>query len=199
MRPQHWTHESTIRVLLVAILLVLPSGRAGALGVYHYSDDFSTSKAQVDSYRNSGISEPPCPELSFSGSLCYLPDSLGDRCLAFSCGFEMECAHLCYRFPVGAAGLNITDATIGFEAPELTDTWGSIDVYRSYDGTAWTLFGTMSAPGTFEHQFAPTQPCEWLYIKFYGGGIMIDDLSVTLNYSTATDASTWGMIKALFR
>jgi hypothetical protein len=199
MRLPHWTHGFAIRVLLVAIMLVVASSRAGALGVYHYADDFSTAKAQVDSYRHSGISEQPCPELSFYGSLCYLPDSLGDRCLAFSCGFEMECAHLCYRFPVGTAGLDITDATIGFEVPALTDTWGSIDVYRSYDGTSWTLFGTMSAPGTFEYQFAPPQPCEWLYIKFYGGGIMIDDLSVTLNYNTATDASTWGMIKALFR
>ncbi|MFH1220085.1 MAG: hypothetical protein V1694_06485 [Candidatus Eisenbacteria bacterium] len=183
----------------LTILLAFHPSAAGALEQYQYFDDFSTGKARQDSYRNSGISDPPCPDLSFYGSLCYLPDSLGDRCLAFSCGFEMECAHLCYRFPVGSAGLDITDAMIGFEVPEMTDPWGSIDVYRSYDGTFWTLLEAIAAPGTYEYHFAPPQPCEWLYIKFSGGGIMIDDLSVTLNYNTATDASTWGMIKALFR
>jgi hypothetical protein len=189
---------------LVVVLFILISEPMFALdmpwaqGHYHYYDDFSTTKAETDSYQHSGISEPPCPDFSFYGHLCYLPDSLGNRGLAFFCGFELACAHLHYRFPLGDEGLDITGGVVTFEIKQMPDAGGVIKHYHSYDGTSWTLADSIGGPGSYEYTLTPPPTCEWAYIRFRGGGLLLDDLSVTLDYATATDASTWGSIKALF-
>ncbi len=190
---------SLLAVLLFSALLVVPSSRVVAQGQYTYFDDFSSDKARVDSYLHSSISDPPCPTFGFDSFLCFNPDSLGNRRLAFYYSFTLEpYAYIYYRFPLGSQNLDITDGVVGFEIPGEISPGGRIDYFHSYDGSTWVHADSITVPGTYEYVLSPAQPREWVYIRFRGGRMLLDDLSVTLNRTTTTQGSNWGSIKALF-
>jgi hypothetical protein len=185
---------------IVTVLLCVSSLSSVAQDQYHYFDDFSTNKADADSYDHSAMYEPPCPGFGFSGWLCYGDDSLGDRSLGFYGGFLLEPdPHLSYMFPLDVEALQITGGMIGFEIPEFLNPDRQLRFYLSYDGTSWAVADTIMTPGIYDYPLSPPQSCGHVYIRFSGGSVLLDDLTVTLNYTTATDASAWGSIKALFR
>jgi hypothetical protein len=185
--------------LMVVILFCSPSVLV-AQGQYNYFDDFSTDKARTDSYAHSYIADPPCPDFGFDPFLCFNPDSLGNRRLAFYYTFTLEgIACICYRFPVGSERFYITTGVVRFELPGFIHSGGRIDFLHSLDGTNWTHADSIWAVGTYEYVITPPYHPVYLYICLRGGRMLIDNLSVTLNPSTATDDPTWGAIKALFR
>jgi hypothetical protein len=189
----------TVASLLPILLLAFPATSA-AQGQYHYFDDFSTDKARTDSYAHSSIADPPCPEFGFTAFLCFNPDSLGNRRLAFYYSFTLDgIAGICYRFPLGSESIDITTAVIRFDLADTIHSGGRIDFYHSVDGDSWTHADSIWALGTYEYILIPPSPCENLYIELRGGRMMIDNLSVTLNPTAATDDPTWGAIKAMFR
>jgi len=167
---------------LDAVAVKVPSG-----WTYQYFDDFSTDKAETDSYTHSifwpkDAFPPPEPYL-------YYVHLAGDRALAFA-DYQGQPAHLGYRFPIvsthvhrrvaGILGLNVrfpNNAHISQSPP------GYLLYSLSSDGHTWSTPEQLH-PGRNEILVESLQGT--IYVIFLGTRVVIDDLSVHLHSPPAT-------------
>jgi len=175
-----------IRILGLGFgLLVFLLGAPVAHGQwsYQYYDDFSTNKAQFDSYDHSPFWEPGMICLDGYLSYTYL-QGFPPPALAFCRGFELYgVAYVSYSFPLSGV-------------PRPSEVWGTLEVdtgtaesdpYLAYavsgDGTTWTL----PMPLGWGHQQIPLGSSEGTcYVKLMGIGAGINNLHVALTPEPAT-------------
>ena len=129
------------------------------LGAYHYADDFSTPKAEKDSYDHSVFwpeqaFPPPKPYLFFT-HVMKPPEAL-----AFA-EYKGQSAHLAYEFPIASSeAAPASWGTLQLDVSDLGDGYASYSL--STDGEVWTLpmplgFGhvkiPLGLPGTYIRHF----------------------------------------------
>jgi len=154
---------------------------------YHYFDDFSTDKAEKDSYTHSvfwprGAFPPAEPYLYYYGE--------GDnRVLAFA-GYRGQLAHLGYCFPIGQGqGKRLVRGTfeIDVQFPSDAEILQSPPGYMLYsisgDGVNWSI-PTMLEPG--HHNIAIESLHGTCYVILIGTRAVIDNLKVRLYSPPAT-------------
>jgi len=162
------------------------SVQAAAGWTYRYYDDFSTGKAQTDSYAHSVFwpanAFPPAePYLSYFGS------GQG-RALAFV-GYVGQPAHLGYRFPLGPTPDRHVRGSLGIDVAFPSNALisqtppGYLMVSLSDDGTHWS---TPEALDTGRHEIPIESLHGTCYVMFLGASAMIDNLSVDLASPAAT-------------
>ncbi|UCG46304.1 MAG: right-handed parallel beta-helix repeat-containing protein [Phycisphaerales bacterium] len=154
---------------------------------YHYSDDFTTDKAEEDSYSHSVFwpreaFPPPEPYL-------YYSSVGGDRGLVFA-GYGGEPAHLAYCFPLGPGqstrpvrGRLEIDVRFPSNAEISQSPRGYLLFSTSDDGIEWTT-PKMMTPG--QNRIPLESVKGSCYVIFLGTRVLIDDLDVYLVSPPAT-------------
>ena len=190
--------RSALLALLVLATACLGSARAFD---YAYLDDFSTDKAVLDSYSHSVfLDELPSP-WPVGGFLMYHRGAELDY-LAFYSGMGNDAsARLYYSFPLQGREV-ISHGLLEFDIVYSYDSMAWIRYWRSYDGSSWEWVTTVSQVGHYTFELIPPDSCSYISIGLWGehGGdmILIDNLSVTLTYTTPVERSTWSRIKELY-
>lgn len=152
---------------------------------YRYFDDFSTDKAITDSYFHSLFYDIP-PDISLGGFLSYI-NMEGGRTLGFFRGFMVDAyAYLDYRFPLDGGSDPLIGGTI-----EL-DVWvvgynGHLCLYESYDEVEWEPLGYITLPGHYDYTLSPQSGCSSVFLRFSGGGVLIDNLSLLLPLNSGSE------------
>jgi hypothetical protein len=191
-----------ITFMLAAVLFVTsPFVRAEIL-TWNYEDDFSnynTDKIRYDSYYHSRVvsvgGERPSLPVSF---LVYTNDTDPAGMLFFErwediYGSESRDAFLAYNFPLD----NILDE-VDSGTFEVDVTYGTASPYISYQlsegGIEWTEPVAL-IEGHNQFSLLPsTDP--YTYIKLTGGGVFIDNLSVTVSGPEIPEPATICLVAA---
>ena len=176
-----WDWITAAIVVSVAVCLVPAQVHAWT---YDYRDDFSTNKAEQDSYLHSIY----WPQGAFPPSESYLyhSDTQQQRELGFG-DFNGEAAVLGYRFPVGSdksptAVSGYLNIDVRFQ--DTTDlVSGSLEYSLSEDGVIW---GSARQLGSGNHNISLESVSGAFYIRFRGTEVLIDNLEVFLSSSPAT-------------
>ncbi len=175
-----WT---TAAVLAVAALCLAP-GQVSADWSYEYRDDFSTGKAETDSYIHSVFwpqgAYPP------SEAYLYLSDAAPQRELGFG-DYHGEPAYLRYRFPLGRTlpGKAVSGSLhIDVRLPYGSDVASGYLRYSfSPDGVNWSSPQKLD-PGS--HDISIESMRGVCHVRFSGTEVLIDNLEVSLYVSPAT-------------
>ena len=143
---------------------------------YSYFDDFSTNKAEMDSYEHSPFVDT-LPDIFLSGLLKY-EQYWFDRVLGFHSGFMAGAdAYLNYRFHVGNSEEMIISGRI--ELDVFSDLFpGHINIFISDNGVTWTLVGSITQSG--HYSYLVSLAGSTLYLSLSGGGVSIDNLYIEL-------------------
>jgi hypothetical protein len=161
--------------------------QAGAEWLYDYRDDFTTDKAQEDSYLHSvfwpeGAFPPPEPYLYYQGES-------SKRALVFM-DYVGQPAHLGYCFPIGPAqalrsvkGTLQIDVRFAGNADVSPSPAGYLLYSISDDGGTWSI---PEALGAGHQQIAMESVQGTCYIIFFGTRVMVDNLRVQLHSPPAT-------------
>jgi hypothetical protein len=163
------------------LLMALAAGTLKADWTYGYSDDYSTNKAEFDSYRHSAFwskDTVPLPD-----PYLYYVETERERGLAFA-DHEGQLAELGYEFPISSAqpvrtikGTVEIDVTFPSVADIAQDPPGELYYSTSQDGTAWSA-ATALQEG---HRYIPiTSASGRCYILFTGTRVLIDNLRASL-------------------
>jgi hypothetical protein len=167
-------NSTTFLLCLGLTYCVVVASSADTRWVYTYEDDFSTHKAEVDSYDHSIFwpeNEPPPPE----PYLFYTVQTEPSGGLAFV-GYQHDEARLAYCFPLEPSG---PPEMFGVLELDVLD-WqpgGYLAVQLSGDGQMWT-WGIML---DFGHQKIPLSSTQGTcYARFLGNGVVIDNLQVRI-------------------
>jgi hypothetical protein len=162
------------------------------LSDYSYSDDFSTGKAENDSYSHSPFVEF-LPPIFLTGLLMYTEYGVYQT-LGFYRGFDPYAdAYLRYEFPLEGECMSITGGSL--EVDVFTEGYNPILwIETSTDGMVWQTIGTISVAGHYEYSIAPVEPCTSLFLMFLGGSVFLDEFSLSLTLSHRGDANTDGII-----
>jgi hypothetical protein len=148
---------------------------------YVYVDDFTTDKVTTDSYEHSQILYYD-PGYSFYGMLVLWPWPTYEPCLGFWPGFEFGASVLRYQFPIVPITGNITGGTVGLDIELLEPFSGFwLDVKVSYDGENWEALDHITTPGYYEYPLSPPDSISQVYLEFWGGMMVLYNLSVQLN------------------
>lgn len=195
-----WNRHLHSALLALFVLAIAWRGSAGAFD-YAYLDDFSTDKATLDSYFHSVFLEELPSPWPVGGFLMYHRGPESDY-LAFYSGMGHDAsARLYYAFPLGRDQL-ISHGVLEFDIVYSDGSMAWIRYYRSYDSSSWEWVTTISQVGHHTFELVPPDPCSQVSIGFWGehGGdmILIDNLYVTLTYTTPVERSTWSRIKELY-
>lgn len=192
--------RNTVRHLGMGLLLIaLAAGTLRADWTYAYSDNFSTNKAEFDSYRHSAFwskDTVPLPD-----PYLYYVETERERGLAFA-DHQGQLAELGYEFPISSAqpvrtikGTVEIDVTFPSVADIAQDPPGELYYSTSQNGTAWSAATALQAG----HQYIPiTSGSGRCYILFTGTRVLIDNLRASL-YSpdvTIRVEGTFGTIQA---
>ena len=169
---------------------------------YSYIDDFSTDKAMEDSYSHSVFLEELPSAWPDAGFLMYRRGSTYDY-LAMYAGVAFDAsALLSYSFPLEAGGL-ISHGIFEFDIVHSDSDWGWIRYWRSYDGSSWEWITTVWQTGHYSFELVPPEPCSHVFLGLWGEHgddmMLLDNLSVSLTYSTPVERRTWSRIKALYQ
>lgn len=184
---------------IAVLMAAATAGPVRADATYTYSDDFSGSQAETDSYFHSPIVEE-LPDIHLSGVLMYGNSPSGSRALGFHHGWEVEgAAFLHYRFPIGEATMAVQSGELRFEVWPDWECPGGIFVTVSYDGSPGGFTHGLDAAGTYQYPLSPALPCDGVFVHFAGDGVFLDNLRVSLDTETPVEGRTWGAVKALFR
>jgi hypothetical protein len=145
---------------------------------YSYSDDFSTRKAEMDSYQHSPFVDS-LPLVFLYGLLVYMPEHR----LGFFKGWEVDAgAFLGYRFPLdGELGI-ITGGMLDVVVYSQTGG-GSFSICKSWNSKDWECFQPGWGLGHFELTPLPEDSCTSLYLSFSGDSVLLDSFSIQLTFS----------------
>ncbi len=185
----------TVAAIPAIVAVCLAPTQAQADYAYQYSDDFTTDKAQSDSYVHSIF----WPQGAYPPSEAYLyhRDTGPQTQLGFHY-YNDEPAYLGYRFPVrggqsGRAVFGSLQITVRLPYGSGAASPSSYLGYRlSSDGINWSSPQTLD-PGS--HDILMESVRGTCYVIFFGTEVLIDNLSVSLYALPATirvpqDAST---------
>jgi len=188
-------------MLAVVLFVTSPLVRAEIL-TWNYEDDFSnysTDRIKYDSYYHSrvvyvGGNRPPLP-VSF---LVYTNDTDPAEMLLFD-GYEGEYgsrdAFLAYSFPLDSILDEVDSGTF-----EVDVTYGTASPYISYElsegGIEWTEPVALVEGHNQVSLLPSTDP--YTYIKLTGGGVFIDNLSVTVSGPEIPEPATICLVAAGF-
>jgi hypothetical protein len=178
---------AAMAVLAGLAVCVAPS-RARAAWSYHYQENFSTDKAQTDNYFHSvfwpqGAYPPSQPYLYYRGEGSQRELGFGD--------YHDEPASLAYRFPPLSQAVphRIVSGSlrVSVSLPYSTDipASGYLRYTVSADAVNWSTPRELS-PGPSPHDIRLESVQGTCYIRFFGTGVLIDDLSVDLSEYSAT-------------
>lgn len=175
---------ATSAILSVAAVFLAP-GRIKADWSYEYQENFSTDKAETDTYYHS-IFWPQGAYPPSEPYLYYLRDG-SQRELGFG-DHHGEPASLSYRFPVGSIqpGRAVNGSLrLNVRSPYSATMPASGYLLYTYsaDGTNWSSTQELS-PGT--HDIWMESVRGTCYIIFFGTGVLIDDLRVDLSEYSET-------------
>ncbi|MBW7990957.1 MAG: hypothetical protein FVQ84_13205 [Planctomycetes bacterium] len=173
-----WNWITAAIVVSVAVCLV--PGQVHAW-TYNYRDDFSTNKAEENSYLHSIY----WPQGAFPPSEPYLYHSDTDE-LGFG-DLNDDAAILGYRFPVyPAQSPSAVNGYLNIDVrfQDSTDlVSGSLQYSLSDDGVTWSSDRQL---GQGSHNISLESVSGVLYVRFRGIEVLIDNLEVFLNSSPAT-------------
>jgi hypothetical protein len=186
----------TIAAIPAMVAVCLAPTRAQADYTYEYSDDFTTDKAQADSYIHSIF----WPQGAYPPSEAYLyhQDTGTQTQLGFG-DHNGDPAYLGYRFPIGRTqpGRAVFGSLqITVRLPYGSDAASPLSSYLRYslssDGINWSSPQTLD-PGSYDILMESMRGA--CYVIFFGTEVLIDNLNVSLYTLPATirvpqDAST---------
>ncbi len=147
---------------------------------WHYEDDFSTTKAESDSYDHStfwaelAVEHPP-------SSLYYPTIAYPPEMLAFAGDAFLE-----YAFPFDTVLTQIDSGTFGI------DVAGHLLYQFSQDEVNWTNPSPL-VDGFNEFPLLPSNN-PFVYIRLYGTDVAIDNLSVTVRGPGIPEPSTMSLL-----
>lgn len=149
------------------------------LDTYFYSDDFSTRKAEMDSYIHALFFADTLPFITQDGVLLYMDN----QTLGFFKGFkENAYAYLCYEFPLeGKLGI-VSAGTLKVDLLVKGDN-SLLFLDNSCDGKIWDSIDTITNSGHYEYVLVPEDPCSSLFVMFSGDGVFLDNFSLFLSLS----------------
>ena len=162
-------------IVILALAVGVKEARAATV-TWHYEDDFSTTKAETDSYDHT----PFYPIQTFHPlpALCYWPER---EILVFEGDhfpYE-EPAFLAYAFPLDNVLMRVD---CGFFELEVLFYESPFPTYLSYqlseNGVDWTEASALVEGHNIFCLLPSGSPTT--YIKLFGGGVSIDNLSVTI-------------------
>jgi len=174
---------ATAIILAVAAVCLAP-GQVRADWSYEYQDDFSTGKAEADSYIHSIF----WPQGAYPPSEAYLyhSDSGPQHELGFG-DHHGEAAYLGYRFPLGLTlpgkainGSLHVDVRLPYGSEVAS---GYLRYSFSPDGVNWSSPQKLD-PGS--HDISVESMRGVCYVIFFGTEVLIDNLAVNLYASPAT-------------
>ncbi|UCD00144.1 MAG: hypothetical protein JSW66_09735 [Phycisphaerales bacterium] len=177
----------TIATVLAMVAVCPVPSHAQSDWTYEYQDDFSTDKAQADSYIHSVF----WPQGAFPPSEPYLyhVDTGTQQELGFG-DYNGEPAYLGYRFPVGRIrpGRAVFGSLqVSVRLPYGSEAASSLSGYLRYrysdDGVNWSSPQRLD-PGS--HDILIESMRGACYIIFFGTEMLIDNLDVSLYSSPAT-------------
>ncbi len=168
-----WNWITAAIVVSVAVFLVPAQVNAWT---YNYRDDFSTNKAEQDSYLHSIF----WPQGAFPPEESYLYHSDTDE-LGFG-DYNGEAAVLGYSFPVSSSRSNGAvngNLSIEIRFQDTTDlVTGSLQYELSDDGVVWSSARQL---GQGSHNISLESVSGVCYVRFRGTEVLIDNLEVFLN------------------
>ena len=179
------SNAKLITWLGVWLLAVCGAGPLQADWTYDYADDFSMSKASLDSYRHSTFwsqDQVPRPE-----PCLYYIDIDRNRGLALA-DYKGQNAELGYRFPPTAArrmvkGVLVLDVSFPSTAEISQVQPGRLECKTSSDGMAWSASQVLSDG---HHEIPITSATGVCYILFSGTRVVIDNVAVSLSSTPVT-------------
>jgi hypothetical protein len=187
MRHQGTGWSWITATVLASAALCLAPGQVWADWTYEYQDDFSTDKAQTDSYIHS-IFWPQGAYPPLEAYLYHL-DTGPQRELGFG-DYHGESAYLGYRFPAGRTQPHRAvsgNMRIDVRLPYGNDAASSLSGYLRYsfspDGINWSNPQELD-PGS--HDISIESLRGVCYVIFFGTEVLIDNLAVNLYNSPAT-------------
>jgi hypothetical protein len=135
----------------------------------------------------------------------FVTDSTGDRGLGLYAGtvfYPGTPAFLSYRFPPDGVAGGMT-GTLEFDAlpaPSLAGGWGfgGAQAVIKYDDVRAVTVDPLQA-GHYTFDLAPPPTVNKVYLFVLGNMNRLDNLSVCLNATTPTRATSWGRIKTIYR
>lgn len=155
------------------------------LGSYFYSDDFSTRKAEMDSYAHSDFADS-LPYISLDGLLVYMDKQTLGFFKAFEVGAD---AYLCYEFPLeGKLGI-VSAGTLKVDLLVKRDN-SFLFLDNSCDGKIWDSLDTVTDSGHYEYVLVPEEPCSSLFLMFSGDRVFLDNFSLSLTFSNPSNIDT---------
>jgi len=168
-------------IILAGGAICLTPGKAQADWTYEYQEDFSEDDAESESYFHSIF----WPQGAFPPRQAYLyfSDTAEQRELGFG-DYNDDPAYLCYRFPGGSG--NSTGSVSGELLIDVyfLESSGYLSYQLSADGVNWSLKKDLETASQQEiHIESVRGSC---YVKFFGTGVLIDNLEVNLSSPSAT-------------
>jgi len=189
MKPPSTSWLWTTATILVGAAVCLTTSLAEADWTYEYRDDFSSNKAEEDSYLHSvfwpqGAFPPLEPYL-------YYLDTREGRQRELALGdYNGQPAHLGYCFPVGKVlprtavrGNLQVDVRFRYGAEVASSLSGYLLYSLSADGVNWSTPQELQAAS---HDIPIESVRGTCYITFFGTEVLIDNLVVNLYSSAAT-------------
>lgn len=179
---------AAVSAMIVLALALAPIDAKADIITWQYEDDFSTNKAESDSYDHT----PFYPIESFHPlpALCYDNDL---EMLAFE-GDNQVPAFLAYAFPLDNILTQVDSGT--FELDVLFSDASPYLTYLSYqlseDGIDWAEAVAL-VEGHNQFSLLPSDNPS-TYIKLYGNDVSIDNLSVTVEGPEIPEPSTLSLL-----
>jgi len=170
-----WFWVAAAISIVTAVCLIPSPAKA-----YEYHDDFSSDKAEGDSNFHSIF----WPQGAFPPRQAYLYfyDNGDERELGFG-DYNDDPAFLCYRFPEGSE--NLTGSVYGELLIDVRrlESSGYLSYRFSDDGVNWSGAEELE---TGSHNISVGSIRGSCYVKFFGTGVLIDNLEVNLYSPSAT-------------
>lgn len=179
------TSISSTRVRrLVLLLVTLTAAVAGADWTYQYSDDFSSDKAENESYLHSMFWPDEVNPLA--RPYLYYTTTTGSRGLAFA-EYKGQLAELGYNFPIGEPqARRMVKGTLQIDVSFAAGTFswpGQLFYSVSTDGAAWSPRAVLAAGRNEVQISSPEGMC---YVLFSGNEVVVDNLRISLFSPAAT-------------
>ncbi len=150
------------------------------LDTYFYSDDFSTRKAEMDSYDHSKFFDDTLSFITRDGFLVYIDN----QTLGFFKGSDGDVyGYLRYKFPLEEKLGIVKSGTLKVDVLVEGDK-SILFLDNSCDGKVWDSLDTITdSSGHYEYVLVPEEPCTSLFLMFSGDMVFLDNFSLSLTFS----------------